>query len=227
MSASIPRLRLDQMRPDLADYLTPRVRRLGYLGELFQVAGHAPDVLLTFMHFTEALKDALPDKLAETAVLTTATLMENAYERNQHERLCVRLGFGHDWINEVERLEPERATLMSEAERAVQAYVIAALATRGLQAQAEFERLATLLPPAQAVSVAMLIGRYATHALIVNTFRLSPPVPSIRDDGFGLPSQAADPGTATSGSAAHGGAMPDTAATGAGTPSANTQRQER
>ncbi len=49
MSASIPRLQLDEMRPDLADYLTPRVRRLGYLGELFQVSGHAPDVLLTFM----------------------------------------------------------------------------------------------------------------------------------------------------------------------------------
>lgn len=195
MSASISRLQLDDMRPDLAEYLAPRVRRLGYLGELFQVAGHAPDVLLPFMQFTEALKDALPDKLAETAVLTTATLMENAYERNQHERLCVRLGFGREWIGDVERLEPEHAARLSEAERAVQAYVMAVLATRGLGARAEFDRLATLLPPGQAVAVAMLVGRYVTHALIVNTFHLSPPVPSIWDDGFGLPAQAATPGT--------------------------------
>jgi hypothetical protein len=186
MSTSIPRLSLDAMRPDLAEYLTPRVRRLGYLGELFQVSGHAPDVLLTFMQFTEALKDALPDRLAETAVLTTATLMDNAYERNQHERLCVRLGFGRDWIGDVERLDPDQAALLSTAERAVQAYVMAAVATRGLDARAEFERLAALLPPGQAVAVAMLIGRYITHALVVNTFRLAPPVPSIWEDGFGL-----------------------------------------
>lgn len=195
MSASIPRLQLDDMPPDLADYLAPRVRRLGYLGELFQVGAHAPDVLLTFMQFTEALKNALPDGLAETAVLTTATLMENTYERNQHERLCVRLGFGREWIGQVERLEPALAGHMSEAERAVQAYVMAALATRGLRAQAEFDRLAALLPPAQAVAVAMLVGRYVTHALIVNTFGLMPPVPSIWEDGFGLPAQDAIPGT--------------------------------
>jgi alkylhydroperoxidase family enzyme len=197
MSTSIPRLSLDAMRPDLAEYLTPRVRRLGYLGELFQVSGHAPDVLLAFMQFTEALKDALPDRLAEAAVLTTATLMDNAYERNQHERLCVRLGFGHDWIGEVERLDPRHATLLSTAERAVQAYVMAAVASRGLDAQAEFEQLAGLLPPDQAVAVAMLVGRYITHALVVNTFRLAPPVPSIWDDGFGLSQQAADGGGKT------------------------------
>ncbi|CAM3713437.1 Carboxymuconolactone decarboxylase [Bordetella sputigena] len=195
MSAAIPRLQLEDMRPDLADYLTPRVRRLNYLGELFQVGGHAPGVLLTFMQFTEALKEALPDRLAETAVLTTATLMENAYERNQHERLCVRLGFEREWISEVERLEPDRATLMTDTERAVQAYVIAALATHGLRAQAEFERVAALLPAGQAVAVAMLAGRYVTHALIVNTFQLAPPVPSIWEDGFGLPPTAPAPCT--------------------------------
>lgn len=53
MSQTIPRLQLQDMRPDLAEYLTPRVRRLGYLGELFQVSAHAPDVLLDFMRFTE------------------------------------------------------------------------------------------------------------------------------------------------------------------------------
>jgi hypothetical protein len=186
MSTSIPRLRLAEMRPDLADYLAPRVRRLGYLGELFQVGAHAPDVLLAFMQFTDALKDALPERLAEVAVLTTATLMENAYERNQHERLCVRRGLGRDWIRDVERLEPDRAHALTDAERAVQRYVIAAISTRGLAAQDDFERLAAALPASQAVAIAMLAGRYMTHALVVNTFRLAPPIPSIWEDGFGL-----------------------------------------
>lgn len=195
MSQAIPRLQLDDMRPDLAEYLTPRVQRLGYLGELFQVSAHAPDVLLHFMRFTEALKDALPDNLAEVAVLTTATLMENAYERHQHERLCVRLGLGREWVREVERLEPDAAAALSEQERAVQRYVLASVRTRGLQAQEDFEQLAALLPAGQAVAVAMLAGRYITHALVVNTFGLKPPVPSIWDDGFGTPQ--ADAGAAS------------------------------
>jgi len=186
MSQTIPRLQLDDMRPDLAAYLTPRVRRLGYLGELFQVCAHAPAPLLDFMRFTESLKGALPDNLAEVAVLTTATLMENAYERNQHERLCVRLGLGRDWVREVERLQPDAAALLSDSERAVQRYVLAAVRTRGLRASDEFEALVARLPADQAVAIAMLAGRYITHALVVNTFGLRPPVPSIWDDGFGI-----------------------------------------
>ena len=184
MSQAIRRLELKDMRADLAEYLGPRVKRLGYLGELFKCAGNAPDVTLTFMHFTEALKDALPDRLSEAAVLTVATLMQNNYERNQHERLSVRLGFGRDWIAEVEKLEPREAKLMSEAERAVQSYVIAAVESRGHGCQQEFDVLCKLVAPAEAMAVPMLVGRYITHALVVNTLKLQPPVPSVFDDGF-------------------------------------------
>jgi alkylhydroperoxidase family enzyme len=184
MSQSITRLELPDMHPDLASYLQPRVQRLGYLGELFKCAGHTPAVLLHFMHFTDALKAALPDRLTEVGALTVAALMDNQYERNQHERLSVRLGFGRDWVAEVNALNPDAATLMSEAERALQAYTIAAVDTRGHGVEAQFARLCTLLTPAQAMSVVMLVGRYMTHALTVNTLRLKPPVPSIFEDGF-------------------------------------------
>jgi alkylhydroperoxidase family enzyme len=172
------------MQADLAAYLEPRVKRLGYLGEMFQCAGHAPDVLLQFMRFTEALKDALPDRLAEAAVLSVASLMQNKYERNQHERLCIRLGFAADWITEVERLAPGQATLMTASERAAQRYAIAAVDSRGHDCQAEFEALAELVGPSQAIAIVMLVGRYMTHALLVNTLALKPPVPSIFEDGF-------------------------------------------
>ena len=184
MSIRIPRLELGEMRADLAEYLAPRVARLKYLGELFKCAAHAPGVLVSFMHFTDALKEALPDALTETAVLTTATLMDNRYERNQHERLSVRLGYGRDWVAEVERLKPDEATHMSELERAVQRYVIAAVESRGQQASAEFDALAALVPPSEAIAITMLVGRYITHALVVNTLKLSPPIPSIWEDGF-------------------------------------------
>ncbi len=193
MSTILSRLQMPDFTPELAQYLAPRVKRLGYLGELFQVAGHAPQVLLGFMQFTDALKAALPDALAETAVLTTATLMQNAYERNQHERLCVRTGLSRDWIRDVERLEPDAPSLLSDNERAVQRYAIAAVQTRGLDAHAAFDDVARRLPAEEAVAIAMLIGRYITHAIMVNTLRLSPPVPSIWEDGFGSDTPAPSP----------------------------------
>lgn len=182
--ATIPRLELNDMREDLRDYLAPRVARLKYLGEMFKCTGHTPDVLLSFMDLTEKLKKALPDRLTEVAVLTTATLMSNDYERNQHERLCVRLGYDVNWIIEVEQLKPESASLISADEKSVQHYVIAAVETRGLNAQTEFSEMLALLGPEQAMTVVMLVGRYITHALTVNTLELAPPVPSIFEDGF-------------------------------------------
>jgi hypothetical protein len=117
-------------------------------------------------------------------VLTVANLMKNHYERNQHERLSVRLGFGRDWVAEVEKLDPATAKLMSEAERAAQVYAIAAVESRGQNCQKEFEALGKLVSPGEAMSVVMLVGRYITHALVVNTLQLKPPVPSVFEDGF-------------------------------------------
>ncbi|MGH8760057.1 MAG: hypothetical protein ACREVW_11185 [Burkholderiales bacterium] len=184
MNTLIPRLELADMRPDLAEYLRPRVARLKYLGEMFKCASHAPGVLLALMHFTDELKKALPDELTEVAVLTTASLMENRYERHQHERLCVRLGYSLDWIAEVEKLEPDTAQLMTDEERVVQRYVIAAVETRALKVQREFAEMAQLLGASQAMALVMLVGRYITHALTVNSLGLEPPVPSIFEDGF-------------------------------------------
>jgi alkylhydroperoxidase family enzyme len=184
MNEAIPRLELADMRADLATHLEPRVKRLGYLGELFKCAAHAPDVLLHFMRFTEALKEALPDRLTEVVALTVAGLMRNDYERNQHERLAVRLGFDRAWVAEVNRLRPEEAHLMSDAERAVQRYAIAAIETGGRNASEPFAVLARLLSPAEVIAVVLLVGRYVAHALAVNTLNLAPPVPSIFEDRF-------------------------------------------
>jgi hypothetical protein len=179
MSDRIPRLEMAAMRADLAGYLMPRVKRLRYLGELFKCIGNAPDVTLQFMHFTEALKHALPDRLTELGALTVASYMENRYERHQHERLSEKLGFPRKWIAQVNRLDPSAAAELSDIELAAQSYALKALRTRGLEAQAEFDTLASLLTPAEAMAFVMLIGRYVTHAIAVNTLRLEPPVPSI------------------------------------------------
>ncbi|WP_119166284.1 carboxymuconolactone decarboxylase family protein [Algihabitans albus] len=201
MSKAIPRLDLREMPDGLAAALQPRVERLGYLGEFFRVAGHQPQALEAFVDFTESAKSDLPKALVEVIALTCAAHLGNAYERHQHERLSVRLGLGRDWVEAVERLNPDGLNpdglgleeetpkgtqALSEAECAVQRYLLAALESHGRSeaAHTTFEHLVELLGHRQAVAVMMVAGRYLVHALIVNTLALEPPVPSIFEDGF-------------------------------------------
>ena len=168
---------MDGLPADLAGALGPRVERLGYLGEFFQVAAHQPDALLGFVQFTESLKSALPAPVTETVALTVAALTENRYERHQHERLAIALGLGEDWVREVLRLDPGHAAL-DERERRVQALVLAAVRTNGRQVEAEMAALTEVADPATVVGVLLSIGRYLAHAVVVNAFGLAPPVDS-------------------------------------------------
>lgn len=182
MTSLIPRLEMAQLDPRVAQALQPRVKRLGYLGEFFKCAGHQADALLAFMELTEALKRALPDRLTEVVALTVASVAENAYERHQHERLSEKLGFGSDWIAAVLALEPDTERRLSDDERVVQRLTLAALDEHGRKAAAELEAAVRTVGPQQAIAVLMLIGRYTTHALIVNALGLAPPVPSIFEE---------------------------------------------
>ncbi len=179
MSSRIPRLEMEQLAPEVQQTLTARVKRLGYLGEFFKCSGHNPAVLVSFMEMTEALKTALPDRLTETVSLTVAALMDNDYERHQHERLSEKLGFGRDWIAAVNRLAPDAPSPMSEAERAMQRLAIAVVEQRGHDVTPVLEAVIDCIGPAQAMAVLFLIGRYVMHAYVVNALHLAPPVPSI------------------------------------------------
>jgi hypothetical protein len=185
MSDLIPRLSAEELPPDLADRLRPRVERLGYLGEFFRCAAHQPRALLSFMALTDDLKEALPDRITEVVALTASGAMRNQYERVQHERLCLKLGFGEAWVREVEAradgpvgAAPGGAGEMAEAERLVQRLTVALIERRGHGVRAELEAVVGALGPPAAMAVLMLVGRYATHALVVNALELSPPVTS-------------------------------------------------
>lgn len=183
MSDRIPRLDFGDLEPTLAAALEPRMKRLGYLGEFFRCAAHKPAALLAFHEFTVNAKQGLDDRVVETIALTMSVWVKNDYERNQHERLSVRLGFGRDWVEEVEKLSPDDANL-SNVEKAVQRYCLKAAENKGKNAAREFEQVIDELGPEGAVAVLMVMGRYLVHGLIVNTLDLAPPVPSIFEDGF-------------------------------------------
>ena len=173
----IPRLSREALRGDVAEMLRPRIERLGYLGEFFTCAAHQPAALMSFMAFTEDLRRALPDRITETVALTVSTELGNAYERHQHERLSIKLGFGEDWIRAVEALDPDHSA-MGEVERRVQTLTLAVIRRHGHQTAGELEPVVSCIGHEQAIAVLMLIGRYVTHALIVNALELQAPVPS-------------------------------------------------
>lgn len=165
----IERIGFDELEPGLREVLRPRVERLGYLGEFFQVAAHQPEALISLSSLTEQLRGALPDDAAETVALTVAAATGNDYERHQHERLSLKLGFAEGWI---------RGVIAMDAPDDVQRTVLALLADRGRGAREQVEALAAVRGDAFAVAVVLLTGRYLMHSTVVNAFELAPPVPS-------------------------------------------------
>jgi alkylhydroperoxidase family enzyme len=176
----IPPLSFDELPASIADRLRPKYERLGYLGEFFARTAYQEAALAAFIDFTDAAKGGLDQRIVELIALTVATMKNVDYERNQHERLAVKLGFGEDWVVEVERLDPETARL-DPLERRVQKLIIAAVDRDGRDVTAELEAVVDLLGPADAVAVLMVMGRYTTHAMLVNCLGIRSPVPSIFD----------------------------------------------
>ena len=180
MSADIfPRLKLAEVDPKLAALLGPTVERLGYFGEFFQVTAHAPDALVKFMEYTAALKAYLPDNLNEVAALTVCSRLGADYERIQHERLALRLGFSRDWIAELTGRRGEPPSVLNIEERSVRDLAQAILGGNPRTIEAEIGRSADQLGPQKSVAAFLQITRFQTIAVICKAFRLSLPVPSI------------------------------------------------
>jgi carboxymethylenebutenolidase len=176
----------EDLPPELAGRLRPRIERLGYLGDFFRIAAHQPAALAGFIDFTEASRKALPDALAEVVALTVATRTRNDYERHQHERLAMSLGLSRDWVRAVECLDPGHPGLTAE-QRAVMAWVTAALKDHGHGSGEALARLTGAVGQRAAVAVVLLTGRYLAHATLVNSFGVLPPVPSVLADTGGAP----------------------------------------
>jgi alkylhydroperoxidase family enzyme len=180
----IARIGFDDLDPELREVLRPRVERLGYLGEFFQCAAHQPEALISLNALTEQLRGALPDDAAEIVALTVASATGNDYERHQHERLSLKLGFSEEWIRSVTALEEGGI---------VQRTVLALLADNGRGA--DVDALAAEHGDAFAMAVLLLTGRYLLHSMVVNALGLVPPVPSPLASGSSGPSEAAGEST--------------------------------
>ena len=184
MTSTIPRFSFDELPAAIADALRPKYERLGYLGEFFAATAHQPEALKAFIDFTDLAKGELDMRLVELIALTVATMKNVAYEKNQHERLAFRLGYGRDWVAAVEQLAPDAQTALSDDERCVQRYLIAAVARDGAGTAELLNEVRSRLGTGQAVAVLFVLGRYVAHAVFVNSLDIGPPVSSIFDPDF-------------------------------------------
>src|SRR2546426_909022 len=98
MACAASAIDLEDLPPALQRLLAPRVKRLGYLGEFFQRGAAQPEALVHFIHWTEALKTAVPFRLVEIIALSVAAQTKNDYERVQHENLALRNGFSQEEV---------------------------------------------------------------------------------------------------------------------------------
>ncbi len=178
LKPEIPRLEFDELPDSISRRLRDKYDRLGYLGEFFAATAHQEAALAAFIDFTEASKGELDIRLVELVVLTVACLERVDYERNQHERLALKLGLPRSWVAEVERLDPDRARL-DEQEKIVQRFVLTAVQRRGRDVSSELSAVVDELGYRDAVAVLMLMARYVAHALLVNSLGIAAPVPSI------------------------------------------------
>jgi hypothetical protein len=182
MVAALQRVPWRDFSDTLKVALTPRVERLGYLGEFFTCAAHQPAALADFIAFTEHAKAGLSDNIVELIALTSAGVLHNTYERHQHEQLCLKLGLDREWVGAVNALSPEQQERLSMQERRLQRFVLVALSSHGRDASGAFEDIVEEFGDANAVAAIMVLSRYVMHALLVNTFALAPPAPSIFAD---------------------------------------------
>ena len=185
MSDKIPTLSFSQLPRSIATLLQAKFERLGYLGEFFAKTAHQEKALEAFIHFTDASKGALDMRIVELIALSVATMKDIPYEKNQHERLSIRLGYGRDWIADVEALDPSKASVLSDEDKIVQRFIIDSVARDGVDVTEQLDAVVDFFGYENAVAVIMVMARYTSHALMVNCLKIGPPVPSIVEDGFG------------------------------------------
>lgn len=190
LAAAPPLPAATELSAELADLLQSRIARLGYLGGFFAVAARQPDALAGFIRFTESLKEAVPDDLAEVVALRVATRLGNAYEQAQHEALARTHGMSEAWLAAVTVLADTGADdtaargrlsgQLSADQRLVRDLSDAVLADAGHGAGEVVVACAERFGADTTVALVLLISRFTAHAHAANAFALIDPLAELR-----------------------------------------------
>jgi hypothetical protein len=178
-SDKIRRLTLDEIEPALRVELEPTVARLGYFGEFFQVFSAIPGAINTFMSYTKAVKAPLADNENEVLALTVCAALGDSYERIQHERLSLRLGFDIGWIAAAEGRSEANMSLLSTEETVLRELALSVISGHGKGCQAAVAAATSVLGSQKTTAALLQITRFMSIATLCNALDLSFPVPSV------------------------------------------------
>lgn len=174
---SIPPLDFADIGESLQKLFQPTVDRLGYFGDFFRYGSHAPEVLSSFMDFSIALKQSIPEDVNETVALTVCQAMDFPYERIQHERLSEKLGLDRDWIAAmVGRPSSAEITPLQGAARDLS---LAMVDGRHDAAREAVEQVASLSSPKLAVALLFQTTRFMQVCAVGRTLGMQLALPSI------------------------------------------------
>jgi len=178
----LPRLAFDALDPVLRDELDPTVKRLGYFGEFFQVFAAVPGAVSAFMGYTKAVKTSLADNENEVLALAVCAALGADYERIQHERLSLQLGFSHAWIAAAEGRAGDDSGPLSGDEVALRELAAIALRDHGEGCAEAVRCVADRIGPQKAAAALLQVARFAGIALLCNALSLRLPVLSPLDE---------------------------------------------
>jgi hypothetical protein len=166
--------------PAVQALLGSTVERQGYFGEMFAYLSHTPEALAGFMQYSGALRSDLPARLNELIALTVCTRLDFAYERVQHERLSLKLGFDRGWIAALTGHGPK--ITLDVAETAAHA-LAGSIADGNIAAAATaLAGLAGAADDRIAIAALLQATRFVSVCVIGGTLGVTLPVPSIFDE---------------------------------------------
>lgn len=170
---------LTELAASLQQELQPVVDRLGYFGEFFQVFGQVPSAMETFMGYTRSVKAPLSDAENELLALTVCASLGADYERIQHERLCVKLGIGLDWIAAASGRAGHDPSWLSESEQGLRRLALAIVERHGKNCQDEISACVSAIGQIKTKAALLQITRFTAIATLCNCDQLALPVPSV------------------------------------------------
>lgn len=180
MTTALPKLTsLDGFDPGLASILRPTVERLGYLGEFFQLLAPAPQPMIGFIEHGKAVRALLSNGVSEVVALAVCSAIGDRYERIQHERLALTLGFSPDWIAAACGKEGLSEELLAPDERKARRLALAMLRDHGRGVADELRAVVEELGAERTLAVLWLVTRFITIATLCLTLGVQLPVPSI------------------------------------------------
>ncbi len=164
--------------PAELQYVWDRLGQDGAVPNIFRAMGNNPKLLRNYLRLGNGLWTdcGLDVSTRELVILRVAYLVRSTYEWHQHVRIARAAGVSDEKIRALHN--PGASKLLSEAERALLAYVEAVVESEHPR-QPLHDALAAHFPPSTVVGVNLLAGYYVMTAHFLGAMEVQTETPFV------------------------------------------------